>query len=79
MRYLYPETVDTAALPPPGTPIRARDFAVVDEDGFAGKNLPEGTITEDPRAATPAFGERHVTAAVDALAAALRKMLEGES
>ena len=79
MRYLYPETVDTAALPPPGTPIRARDFAVVDEDGFSGKNLPEGTITEDPRNATPALGERHVTAAVDALAATLRKMLGAES
>ena len=75
MLHLYPETVRTAALPPAGTPIRARDFAVVDEDGFAGKNLPEGIITEDPRTTTAALGERHLDAAVEALVAALREKL----
>jgi creatinine amidohydrolase len=69
---LHPDAVDTTALPPPGQPIRARDFGVVDEDAFEGRNLPEGTITEDPRAATPSLGEQHLTAATDAIVAALR-------
>ena len=71
MMHLHPETVRTAALPPPGQPIRARDFGVVDEDTFAGKTLPEGALTEDPRAATASLGEKHLAAAVEAAVALL--------
>jgi creatinine amidohydrolase/Fe(II)-dependent formamide hydrolase-like protein len=73
--HLLPETVRTAALPPPGQPIRAKDFAVVDDDAFAGKTLPEGTLTEDPRTATAALGEDHLAAAVEAAVALLRDRL----
>ena len=75
MRHLLPETVDTGALPPAGRPIRARDFAVVDQDAFEGRNLPEGNITEDPRAATAALGEQHLAAAIEAIVAELREKL----
>ncbi|OGB95400.1 MAG: hypothetical protein A2Z31_03250 [candidate division NC10 bacterium RBG_16_65_8] len=79
MRHLLPDTVDTAALPPAGQPIRARDFGVVDEDAFAGRNLPEGTITEDPRSATAALGERHLAAAAEAIVAELREKMRFRS
>jgi creatinine amidohydrolase len=75
MRHLLPETVDTGALPPAGRPIRARDFAVVDQDAFEGRNLPEGHITEDPRAATAALGEQHLAAAAEAVVTELRGTL----
>ena len=75
MRHLLPGTVDTTTLPPAGRPIRARDFAVADQDAFEGRNLPEGTIAEDPRAATAALGERHLTAATEAVVAELREKL----
>jgi len=75
MRHLLPETVDTGALPPAGRPIRARDFAVVDQDAFEGRNLPEGNITEDPRAATAALGEQHLAAAAEAVVTELRGAL----
>ena len=75
MIHLLPETVRTAALPPPGQPIRARDVGVVDEDTFAGKTLPDGALTEDPRAATASLGEKHLAAAVKAAVAVLRGRL----
>jgi creatinine amidohydrolase/Fe(II)-dependent formamide hydrolase-like protein len=75
MMHLHPETVRAAALPPAGTPIRARDHAVVDEDAFAGRTLPEGHITEDPRTTTPALGEQHLSAAVEAHVAWLEPCL----
>lgn len=67
MQHLFPASVDTTALPPAPQPIRARDFAVVDEDAFEGRALPEGNIREDPRSATSSLGEKHLTAAVDAI------------
>lgn len=79
VRTLLPETVDTATLPPAGRPIRARDFAVVDQDAFEGRNLPEGNITEDPRAATAALGEQHLAAATEAVVAELREKLTPRS
>lgn len=75
MQHLFPDTVNTAALPPAGQPIRARDFGVVDEDAFGGRTLPEGTITEDPRAATAALGEKHLAAATEAIVADLREKI----
>jgi creatinine amidohydrolase/Fe(II)-dependent formamide hydrolase-like protein len=75
MMRLHPDTVRTAALPPPGEPIRARDFAVVEEDAFEGRNLPEGAITEDPRTATADLGERHLAAATAAIVEELREKL----
>lgn len=75
MRALLPETVDTTALPPPGRPIRARDFAVVDQDAFEGRHLPEGTISEDPRTATGDLGEQHLAAAAEAIVAELQEKL----
>jgi creatinine amidohydrolase/Fe(II)-dependent formamide hydrolase-like protein len=47
----------------------------VDDDAFAGKTLPEGTLTEDPRTATAALGEDHLAAAVEAAVALLRGRL----
>jgi len=79
VRHLLPESVDTATLPPTGRPIRARDFAVVDQDAFEGRNLPEGTITEDPRAATATLGEQHLAAATEAVVAELREALTSRS
>ena len=79
MMHLYPDTVRTTALPPAGEPIRARDFAVVDEDAFEGRTLPEGTITEDPRTATTALGERHLAAATEAVVTELREKLTTRS
>jgi creatinine amidohydrolase/Fe(II)-dependent formamide hydrolase-like protein len=73
MMRLHPDTVRTTALPPAGEPIRARDFAVVDEDAFEGRTLPEGTITEDPRIATADLGERHFAAATATLVEELRE------
>jgi len=75
MKHLFPETVNTSALPPVGQPIRARDFAVVDEDAFEGRTLPESYLHEDPRSATAELGERHVAAAVETIIAALREIL----
>jgi len=75
MQQLAPESVDTATLPPANQPIRARDFAVVDEDAFEGRNLPVGNITEDPRGATSAQGQQHLAAATDAVVAMLRGTL----
>jgi creatinine amidohydrolase len=75
MMHLHPDTVRTAALPAAGTPICARDFAVVDEAAFSGRTLPEGTLCEDPRTTTPALGERHLADAVEAIVAALRETL----
>ena len=75
MLRLHPEAVRQAALPPPGEPIRARDFAVVDEAAFEGRSSPEGTLTEDPRTATAALGERHLAAAIEAIVADLREKL----
>ncbi|HYL79514.1 MAG TPA: creatininase family protein [Candidatus Acidoferrum sp.] len=75
MRHLFPGSVDTDALPPKGQPIRARDFAVVDEEAFEGRTLPEGYIREDPRSATSALGEKHLTAAVDAIVEALARLI----
>ena len=49
--------------------------AVVDEDAFEGRNLPEGNITEDPRTATAAVGGQHLAAATEAVMAALRERL----
>ena len=73
MMHLHPEAVRTTALPVPGAPIRARDLGIVDEDAFEGRNLPEGNITEDPRAATAALGEKHLAAATEAIVAELRE------
>jgi creatinine amidohydrolase len=75
MMHLQPETVRTAALPPPGQPIRAKDFAVVDDDAFAGKTLPAGTLTEDPRTATASLGAKHLVAALEAAVALLGNRL----
>ena len=75
MQHLFPEAVNTAALPPAGQPIRARDFAVVDEEAFEGRTLPECYIREDPRTATPALGEKHLAAAVHAIVEELREKL----
>jgi creatinine amidohydrolase len=79
MKHLFPDTVNTAGLPPAGAPIRARDFAVVDEDAFEGRTLPEGHIREDPRTATAALGEMHFHAAVEAIVATLGSSLAAGS
>jgi creatinine amidohydrolase len=73
MQRIVPDAVSTAALPPAGQPIRARDFGIVDEDAFEGRNLPDGVITEDPRTATAGLGERHLAAATEAIVAELRE------
>jgi creatinine amidohydrolase len=75
MQRIFPDAVSTAALPPPGESIRAKDFGIVDTDAFEGRNLPEGIITEDPRTATAALGERHLAAATEAIVAELRGAL----
>jgi creatinine amidohydrolase/Fe(II)-dependent formamide hydrolase-like protein len=76
MRNLFPDAVNTATLPPAGQPIRAKDFAVVDEDAFEGRTLPEGYLSEDPRSATAVLGEQHLAAAVEAIVSALREPLD---
>jgi creatinine amidohydrolase/Fe(II)-dependent formamide hydrolase-like protein len=71
--------VNAAALTPAGRPIRARGFAVVDEAAFEGSTLPGGYIREDPRTATPALGEKHLTVAVDAIVEALGGKVTGQA
>ena len=75
IRHLFPDAVNTAALPQAGQSIRAKDFAVVDEDAFEGRTLPEGYLSEDPRTATAALGETHLAAAVEAIVSVLREPL----
>jgi creatinine amidohydrolase len=75
MMHLHPDTVRTAALPPAGSPIRARDFAVVDEEAFSGRSLPDGNLVEDPRTTTRSLGEQHLSAAVEAHVAWLEPCL----
>jgi len=79
MRHLLPDSVATAHLPPPGQPIRAREFGIADADAFSGRNLPEGALSEDPRVATAALGERHLAAATEAIIEELRELLAAGS
>lgn len=75
MRALLPETVRTAALPPAGMPILARETGIADEAAFAGRTL-NGAIAEDPRQATAELGRKHLADMVTGLVRALEPLIE---
>jgi creatinine amidohydrolase len=77
MLRLRPDDVALDALPPAGTPIRAKEYGIADEAAFEGRGVPAGAIAEDPRGATADLGRRHLDDMVAGLAERLQAELAG--
>ena len=67
--------VDLAALPPSGTPLRYRDFGIVNGAAFDGRPTPDFTLPagEDPRLATREEGAARLERSVAGLTERMRQ------
>jgi creatinine amidohydrolase len=73
----HPEAADLGALPPPPTPLRNLEFAVLDGPTCAGEPLPDFTVRQeqDPRQATAARGREDVAHEGHQIALHVRELL----
>ena len=72
-----PQSVDLSALPPIGTPLRYRDYGIVNGAAFDGRPTPDFTVPHDadPRYATADEGAARHTRNVERLAAQVKTYL----
>jgi len=70
-----PGSVDLSALPPKGTPLRYRDFGIVNGAAFDGHPTPDFMLPaeEDPRLATREEGAARLERNIERLAARMKK------
>jgi len=70
-----PGSVDLGALPPAGTPLRYRDFGIVNGAAFDGRPSPGFTLPreEDPRLATREEGAARLERNIERLTARMKK------
>jgi creatinine amidohydrolase len=72
-----PQSVDLSALPPIETPLRYRDFGIVNGAAFEGRPTPDFTVPQgsDPRYATSEEGAAALTRGIERLELQVRKYL----
>lgn len=74
---VLPDSVDVGALPPEETPLRYRDYGVVNGAAFDGRPAPDFAVPRDsdPRYATREEGAAMVTREIERLVLQVRKYL----
>jgi creatinine amidohydrolase len=74
--YRGAQLVDLSRLPPRHTPIRYKDFSIVDGPGFSGNPHPDRIVQADPRDGTVSAGRRFFRSTVKMFVELARDALE---
>jgi creatinine amidohydrolase len=78
IKYVYPETVDLAALPPLPTPLKVVELGILDAPTCDGQPTPDFTVREnqDPRFASPEMGKEGLAAGLRVIGDQIRAALK---